>query len=278
MIGIGFRNSLSASHATPQGWYLCDDEETEILLPNKEVPTGLAVGDRLEVFCYLDHEERPIASLKMPRIERDSVSVLRVAETSEYGYFLDWGLEKQLFLPFKESTSRPNKGDQVLVACVMDPLSGRLMASERIEKVLKPKNELLDANLGHRAFVYRITPLGYELFTEKGHKGLLFRNRIATDLGRFHSLEVFVDQFRSDGKIDFALQPKGTEKLDRAMELLMQALQASGGFLPVNDQSTSATIFEHLSMSKKTFKAALGMLLKRQKVVFEANGIRIVVN
>lgn len=278
MIGIGFKNSLNASHQTPQGWYLCDDEETEILLPNKEVPVALKQGDELEVFCYLDHDERPIVSLKMPLIERDKVAVLKVAETSDYGYFLDWGLEKQLFLPFKESSAKHLKGDEVLVVCVLDALSGRLMASERIEKHHKPKPESLDQTIAHKAFVYRETPMGYELITDSGHKGLLFRDRIATALPKNQPLEVFVDQLRPDQKIDFALQPKGEDKLNRAVNLLLQALESSDGYLPLNDQSPSDVVFEHLNMSKKTFKAALGMLLKRRMVSFDGDGIRIVVN
>ena len=278
MIGIGFRNLLSASHQTPQGWYLCDDEETEILLPNKEVPLTLTPGDQLEVFCYLDHDERPIVSLKMPLIERDKVAVLKVAETSDYGYFLDWGLEKQLFLPFKESSVKHTEGDEVLVVCILDPLSGRLMASERIEKHHKPASDTIDDSVAHNAYVYRETPLGYEVFTESGYKRLLFRNRIAASLNKNHRLIVFVEQLRPDGKIDFALQPKGEDKLSRAMSILVSALEASNGFLPLNDQSPSPVVFEHLNMSKKTFKAALGMLLKRGKVTFEGNGVRIVVN
>jgi uncharacterized protein len=278
MIGIGFRNLLSASHQTPQGWYLCDDEETEILLPNKEVPLTLTPGDQLEVFCYLDHDERPIVSLKMPLIERDKVAVLKMAETSDYGYFLDWGLEKQLFLPFKESSVKHTEGDEVLVVCILDPLSGRLMASERIEKHHKPASDTIDDSVAHNAYVYRETPLGYEVFTESGYKGLLFRNRIAASLNKNHRLIVFVEQLRPDGKIDFALQPKGEDKLSRAMSILVSALEASNGFLPLNDQSPSPVVFEHLNMSKKTFKAALGMLLKHGKVTFEGNGVRIVVN
>ena len=214
----------------------------------------------------------------MPLIERDKVAVLKVAETSDYGYFLDWGLEKQLFLPFKESSVKHSEGDEVLVVCKLDPLSGRLMASERIEKHHKPASDTIDVSVGHNAYVFRETPLGYEVFTESGYKGLLFRNRIAASLQKNHCLMVFIEQLRPDGKIDFALQPKGEDKLSRAMSMLISALEASDGFLPLNDQSPSAVVFEHLNMSKKTFKAALGMLLKRGKVTFEGNGVRIVVN
>lgn len=278
MIGIGYKNDLVVSHHTPQGFYLTDEEETEILLPNKEVPEGCKPGDRLTVFCYLDHDERPIASLITPYIERDHLAVLTVAESTSIGYFLDWGLEKQLLLPFRESNKPHQKGDKVLVICIMDEHSSRLMASERIEKKYKTDAGILSQGIPYAAYVYRKTPMGYELFTQEGVKGLLFRDRAAVDLKPLQKLNVFVDRIRPDGKIDFALQLKGEDKFYQAKERVIRQLEQQGGFLALNDKSTSEVIFEQLQMSKKTFKAAIGILLKEKQIVFEDNGIRLVVN
>ena len=209
-----------------------------------------------------------LAALPPPYIERDQLAVLTVAERSSFGYFLDWGLEKQLLLPFRESNTSHQKGDKVLVVCVMDEHSSRLMASERIEKKGKTDAGILRQGIPYNAYVYRKTPMGYELFTQEGVKGLLFRDRSAVDLKPLQKLSVFVDRIRPDGKIDFALQLKGEDKFYQAKERLVQQLEQQGGFLALNDKSTSEAIFEQLQMSKKTFKAAIGILLKEKQLVF----------
>ena len=278
MIGLGYKNDLVVSHHTPQGFYLSDEEGTEILLPNKEVPEACQPGDRLTVFCYLDHDERPVASLKAPFIERDQLAVLTVAECSSVGYFLDWGLEKQLLLPFRESNKTHQVGDKVLVICIIDEHSSRLMASERIEKKCKPDLNVFRQGIAYSAYVYRETPMGYELFTREGLKGLLFRDRTAVDLKPLEELKVFIDRKRPDGKIDFALQLKGEDKFHQAKERILDQLENQEGFIALNDKSSTEMIFEQLQMSKKTFKATIGILLKEKRIVFEDNGIRLVVN
>ncbi|MEM1258308.1 MAG: S1-like domain-containing RNA-binding protein, partial [Bacteroidota bacterium] len=183
MIRIGDYNVLMVARSTSVGVFLKDDEGTEILLPNKYVPKDIRLNQSLEVFCYLDHEERPIATTLKPLVIRDQFAYLKVAQVSKIGAFLDWGLEKQLFVPFQEQRMRLEEGKSYVVHCFLDEESFRLAASTKVEKFFK--KEWMDYKVNDKVnlLLYRKTNLGWEVIIENTGKGLLFFSDVFKDVG-----------------------------------------------------------------------------------------------
>lgn len=277
MIGLGFFNTLTVSHQTPQGWYLADEEGTEVLLPNAEIPAQISEGITLEVFCYLDHLERPTLSLKKPLVQRNQFAFLKIAHRSSDGYFLEWGLQKQLFLPFRESADDLKVGAYVLIYCYLDELSGRLVASKRWKKYIQPAQESIATGTSFSGILASTSDLGFEFILDHCFLGLLYHGPDTEQLRLGDQRTVYVIRQREDLKIDLSLRPIGIQAIEEGAAYLLDALkQANQGFIALTDHSSPDQISMQLGMSKKLFKKAVGGLLKAGYVQLEKDGVRLI--
>lgn len=273
MIKIGGHNELEVVKQTKVGLFLADEAGTEILLPNKYVPEDAQTGDTLRVFCYLDHEERPVATTLEPFIKRDEFGLLQVAEVNEIGAFLDWGLEKHLLAPFREQQIRMEEGKWYVVYCSMDQKSSRLYASSRLDRFLS--NQDMDLHRGEEVslLVSRKTNLGWELIVNNRHKGLVYNDEVYRELSPGDVLTGYVKKIREDNNLDISLTALGHLKLEPSAEKVYLEMMKQGGVLKLHDRSSPDEIREQLAMSKKTFKKAVGVLYKARKIVLKDDGI-----
>ncbi|WP_425237332.1 CvfB family protein [Ulvibacterium sp.] len=276
MFLLGKFNSLQILRDTSVGLFLGDDEGNEILLPNKYVPKTYEIGEELEVFCYLDHEERPIATTLQPEIMRGEFQLLQVAEVNEFGAFMDWGLEKHLLVPFREQRSKMKEGHWYVVFCYLDTKTQRLVASNKLDKFLD--NE--DLSIKEREVVdlifTRSTDLGWEVIINNLHKGLVYSNEVFKRVAIGDNTKGVIKRIRPDNKIDVSLQPMGVNVLEPAANKIYETLLQNDGFLALHDKSDPEDIKATLQMSKKTFKKGVGTLYKARKIEIKENGIQVI--
>lgn len=260
MLEIGKYNQLEVKKISSFGAYLAS-EAGEILLPQKYAPEGLKPGDVVKVFVYLDSEDRLVATSQTPKAQVGDFAVLEVKDNSPIGAFLDWGLEKDLFVPFSEQTVPMKKREKYLVRLYLDR-SERIAASAKIGKFLE--TELIPLKVGEEVdlMIYEFTDLGAKVIINGLYAGLLFRNELYGKPVPGTRLKGYVNKIREDKKIDVTLRKSGCSGVDGCKERIMKTLEASGGFLPLSDKSSPELIGELLEMSKKTFKKAIGSLYK----------------
>ncbi len=273
MIEIGKYNTLKIARITKVGLYLTD-QVTDVLLPNKYLPQNYKIGDDLVVFVYLDHEERPVATTLEPYILLNEFSLLRVNYVNQLGAFLNWGMEKDLFVPFKEQARPMEQGKRYLVYMYLDPKSNRLVASSKTNQFLN--NEDLSIEEGEEVdlIVSHITEVGINVIINEKHKGLMYKNEVYDDNLRTGDRIVgYIKHIRPDGKIDVSIQKLGFEKVEPSAQIILDELKASRGFLRLNDNSHPEDIKTVLKMSKKTFKKAIGTLYKEKKIEIKEDGI-----
>jgi predicted RNA-binding protein (virulence factor B family) len=278
MIAIGQYNTLTVLRDTKVGLFLGEGaEDVGILLPNKYVPNDIKVGDSLAVFVYLDHEERPVATTLEPYILLNEFALLRVNYVNQVGAFLDWGLEKDLFVPFAAQARPMEKGKRYLVYMFMDPKSNRLVASSKTNQFLS--NDELTIRQGDEVdlIVSHITDIGINVIINEQHKGLLYKDEVYDDAIRTGDrLGGFIKHIRPDNKIDVSLQAFGYEKVEPNAQYILDELKASRGFLRLHDNSHPEDIKSVLKMSKKTFKKAIGALYKDKLIEIKADGIYLI--
>ena len=278
MIAIGQYNTLTVLRDTKVGLYLGEGaEDVGILLPNKYVPNDIKVGDSLAVFVYLDHEERPVATTLEPYILLNEFALLRVNYVNQVGAFLDWGLEKDLFVPFAAQARPMEKGKRYLVYMFMDPKSNRLVASSKTNQFLS--NEELTVRVGDEVelIVSHITDIGINVIINEQHKGLLYKDEVYDDAIRTGDrLRGFIKTIRPDQKIDVSLQAFGYQKVEPNAQYILDELKASRGFLRLHDNSHPEDIKSVLKMSKKTFKKAIGALYKDKLIEIKEDGIYLI--
>lgn len=275
MIEIGKYNTLEILRQTKVGLFLGNGNEAEdILLPNKYVPRQYEIGDEITVFVYLDHEERPVATTLEPYILLNEFALLRVNYTNRVGAFMDWGLEKDILVPFKEQAREMEKGKRYLVYLYMDEKTGRLVASSKTNQFLD--NEHLTVENGEEVdlIVSHITDLGINVIINGKHKGLLYKDEVYDDSIRTgDKLRGFIKNIRPDHKIDVSLQEQGYGNVEPNAEKVLAELKANRGFLRLNDNSHPEDIKTVLKMSKKTFKKAIGALYKERIIDIKDDGI-----
>jgi len=275
MISLGKYNNLEILRDTTVGLFLGDDEGNDVLLPNKYVPEEFEIGDFINVFCYLDHEERIVATTLEPYVMVDQFKLLQVAEVNEYGAFMDWGLEKHLLVPFREQRNKMQEGQWYVVYCYLDEKTDRLVASNKLDKFLS--NDELTVNVLEKVdlVVTRLTDLGWEAIINNTHKGLIYANEIFKKVAVGDQLDGYIKHIREDNKIDISLQPIGYKSLEPAANLIYQQLLAHNGFLPLHDKSDPEDIKRIMQMSKKVFKKGIGVLYKERKIKIGTNGIQL---
>ena len=300
---LGQKNLLKAAWKVDFGMYLEGDEEGKILLPNRYVPEGLEVGDEVEVFVYLDNEERRVATTLEPKAMVGDFAYLEVAWVNEFGAFLNWGLMKDLFCPFREQKKRMEEGRSYIVHVHLDEESYRIMASAKVEKWLE--NDMLvkeksDTSVSikktketdlsdlsedyHRlhvgdkvsALIWQKTDLGFKAIIDNKYGALLYDSQVFKDIHTGDRVDAYVTKIRPDGKIDVALQPSGRQHTEDFAEQLLRYLQYRGGRCRLGDKSSAEDIKEQFGVSKKTYKRAIGDLYKRRLITISDDGIELV--
>lgn len=276
MIELGNYNNLEVLRDTSVGLFLGSDSGAEILLPNKYVPQTAKTGDVLKVFCYLDHEERPVATTLTPYVLRNQFALLKVVEVNKIGAFLDWGLEKHLLVPYREQRDKMKEGQWYVVHCYMDDVSFRLVGSNKLNKFLDNDPLTVTENQEVDLLFTHATDLGWEVIINNKHKGLVYADDIYKRVSVGDTSKGYIKKIRPDNKIDVSLQPLGENLLEPTAEKIYQRLVANGGYLPLHDKSKPEDIKRELQMSKKTFKKGVGTLYKARKIAIENNGIKII--
>lgn len=273
MIKVGQYNKLEILRETSVGLFLGSNEGEDILLPNKYVPENFDIGDEIEVFCYLDHEERPVATTLKPYITLNHFSLLQVKEVNQIGAFLDWGLEKHLFVPFREQARKMETGKRYLVYMYLDEETNRLVGSSKTNRFIDNSELTVDEMEEVDLIVSRYTDLGVEVIINEKHKGLIYNNELFRKISLGEKLKGYIKKIRPGNKLDISLQQSGYKNIEPSAEKILSVLKSENGFLRLNDKSSPGEITGLLQMSKKTFKKALGNLYKQKLVLIKEDGI-----
>ncbi|GAA3791119.1 S1-like domain-containing RNA-binding protein [Corallibacter vietnamensis] len=273
MIKIGEYNTLEILRETDPGLFLADDEGNEVLLPNRYVPETFKIWDKIEVFVYLDNEERLVAVTDRPYIKKGDFALLRCNQVNKHGAFLDWGMVKELFCPFKEQAFKMKPGGWYLVYCYIDEKTDRLVASSKTNQFLD--NSVLTVEKFDEVDIIVSHPseIGMNVIVNKKHLGLIFKDEIFKDISIGDRLKGYVKKIRHDNKIDIVLGQIGYRNIEPNAELIMRELEDNSGYLNLTDKSDPDAIKEQLQMSKKSFKKAIGSLYKQKLIELKEDGI-----
>ena len=276
MISIGHSYELEVVTSVDFGFYLDAGELGEVLLPIKYAPADLAVGDVIEVFVYLDADARPVATTQLPRAQVGEFAYLEVLETTSVGAFLDWGLDKDLLVPFAEQHRPMEAGRSYLVFIHVSRADGRIIASSKIDKFLDDtRPHHFRAKQAVNLIIANSTELGYKAIINHSHWGVLYKDEVFQRLSFGQSIQGFIKHVRADGKIDLSLQG-GQVTRDKESETILAYLKRKQGFAPVHDKSDPRLIADLFGMSKDAFKKAIGGLYKQRIISIEKDGIRLV--
>jgi len=277
LIELGKIQKLQVLRSTSIGVYLNSKEdrsEDDILLPKKQVPENVQIGDEIEVFVYRDSEDRMIATTNRPKLTLGELGMLKVVETTRVGAFLDLGLEKDVLLPFKEQTTKVQKDKEYLVGLYVDK-SDRLCATMNISKLLEEEAPYKE-NDRVEGIIYKIkSDIGAFIAVDNKYHGLVHKTELYGNYKLGDKVEGRVTKVREDGKLDISLREKSYKQMDEDAAIIMDRLDRNGGILELNDNSSPEEIKSTLNMSKSAFKRAIGKLLKNESVKFTQNGIEI---
>jgi len=272
---IGRVNALKVLKLAPHGLYL-EAGELDILLPSKQVPVGTSEGDVLEVFIYTDSEDRLIATMASPKVERDEIACLVVKDSANFGAFLDWGLEKDLFLPKNEQVTGLYEGDLCVVLVCLDEETDRLYATTRLRDILP--SVCFDYKRGQKVdyLVQEINEHGAQVVIDQAYRGMIYKDDLTQDLDVGDAGKAYIKMKRDDGKLKLCLQEPGFKGVLDVKPMIIDRIDQKGGFIALNDDSDPEAIRREFSISKKAFKKAIGSLYKDGRIVIEENGIRLV--
>ena len=274
MIKLGDYNTLTAIRRADQGFYLEGDERSgDILLPNRYVPHDLVIGKEIEVFVYLDQDERLIATTEHPAAKVGEFASLEVAWINKYGAFLKWGLMKDLFCPFREQKQRMEVGKHYIVYVKEDEESHRLMATAKVERYLESENVQLKHGEACDCLVWQKTDLGFKTIINNRYQGQIYDNQIFQPLHTGDRLTAYIDHVRQDGKIDITLQPTGRQHTLDFAEVLLRYLYENNGHCDLGDKSDATLIYDRFKVSKKAYKKAVGDLYRRRLITISEDGI-----
>ncbi len=276
MIELGKMQKLEVIRNTPIGIYLNiknDEGKDAILLPKKQVPPDIEVGDEIEVFVYKDSEDRIISTIKKPKVSIGELAVLRVVETTNIGAFMDWGLEKDLFLPFREQVGKVITGGRYLVGLYIDS-SNRLSATMNIYNLLSSESPYKENDRVHGT-VYSISKeLGAFVAVDNKYQGLIPNKELYGHFSEGDTVEVRIKKVRQDGKMELSLRKEAYNEIESDAQKIAELLKARGGILLINDNSAPERIKAELNMSKAAFKRAVGRLLKEGAIKITDEGIQ----
>lgn len=273
MIRLGKTNKLTILRNTPVGLYLGENEDEVVLLPKKFIEPEFEVGQEIEVFIYKDSEDRIIATRLKPFVEVNHFAYLFVSEVTKYGAFLDWGLEKDLFVPFKEQKQEMQEGKAYVVYVYIDEVTDRIVASNKINKFIS--NEVLTVKQGDEVdlMIYNQTPLGYNCIINSSHKGLIYENDVYKDIRVGDELKGYIKLIRDNNLIDLSLQQIGFKHVLSSTDVILEYLKEHQGIMKLTDKSSPEEIEKVFNMSKATFKKSIGVLYRQRKVLIKDDGV-----
>lgn len=276
MLYLGIKNTLRILRGTGVGMFLGDEEGNDVLLPKKYVPENAIVGENIEVFIYRDSEDRIIATNLEPKIQLNQFACLQVKSVTAIGAFLDWGLEKDLFVPFREQNKKMEEGRWYAVYLDLDEETDRLVASCKVNRYFEKEN--IDLQIGQEVdlLIFEETDLGLNAVINNKYKGLIYENEIFQRIKIGTRTKGFIKNLRDDNRVDLSLQKQGYANVEPNAERILEKLKANNGFLDVTDKSDSNYVMYQLEMSKKTFKKAVGALYRQKIIRIEEDGIYLV--
>lgn len=273
---LGDYNTLQVSRKSDIGLYLDGGPDNEILLPNRYVPEGAKEGDELRVFLYLDQEERLIATTQEPYAKVGDFAYLECVWVNQYGAFLDWGLMKNLFCPFREQRQHMEIGKSYLVHVLIDRDSYRIMASAKVSKFLSDEIPPYQPDDEVEVMIWQRTDLGYKVIVDNCYYGLIYRNQIFQPIHIGDRMTAYISNVREDGKLDVALQHTGRQQTMDFAATLLQYLKEHNGVCDLGDKSEAEDIAQRFHVSKKTFKRAVGDLYKHRLITVKPLEIRLI--
>lgn len=275
MTQIGKYNTLCVIKKVDFGVYLDGGDRGEILMPIRYVPEGVEIGDQVEVFIYLDSEDRLIATTERPYAQVGEFAMLKVKSVDRFGAFLDWGLMKDLLVPFREQKVNMIEGRSYLVYVYVDEETGRIAASAKLNKFLSKSVPQYKPGEEVDLILESESDLGYNAIVNNSHIGILYENEVFEQLEKGQKVKGYIKKIREDHKIDLLLYKPGYDKVDPVTESILDLLKKNGGTLNITDKSDAETIYDQFGVSKKTFKKALGALYKKRLILLGPDKIRL---
>ena len=276
MAELGKYNTLTVLRKLDFGFYLDGGETGDILLPLRYAPSNCKPGDKVDVFIYFDSEDRVIATTEKPFAKVGEFAFLRVVSVNPVGAFVDWGLPKDLLVPFREQKQTMEEGKSYVVFLYIDTESNRIAASAKLAQFLnhEPVNYLPGDEVD--IMIIGISELGYKAAIFNRHEGILYKNEVFRPLAKGQKMKAYIRKVRPDGKIDLRIQKEGYESVDQYAEILLELLRQNNGILDISDHTPAAEISELLGMSKKLYKKAAGALYKQKRILIEEDRIRLI--
>ena len=276
MIEVGKINTLQVLRSSEFGLFLDGGKLGDVLLPRRYVSSDWNPGDNIEVFVMLDSEDRLTATTQKPYAMVDQFANLRVVAVTAIGAFLDWGMPKDLLVPFREQKIKMREGQSYIVRIYFDRASGRLAASSKLDRFLDKSDADYETGEKVDLLICAKTDLGYKAIINEAHWGVVFHNEVFSPLERGQRIDGFIKQLRPDAKIDLCLQKPGYEKVTDLTDVILRYLEKQGGFMPITGKSSPEEIYKRFGVSKKTYKQAIGALYKKRKIEFVDEGTRLV--
>jgi uncharacterized protein len=276
MPSIGKYNTLKILKELDFGVYLDGADLGEILLPKRYVPEGSKIGDDLNVFLYFDSDDRIIATTEKPFATVGEFALLRVKSVDQVGAFLDWGLMKDLLVPFREQKVTMIEGRSYIVYVFFDRSSNRIAASAKLGQFLDRIPPEYEVGQQVELLIWQATEMGYKAIINHFHYGMLYSNEVFQKLDVGQNLKGYIKKIREDNKIDLSLYPPGYARVGENTDKIIEYLEQQGGYVPLSDKTSPEVIYNLFGISKKTFKSAIGGLYKQGKIILEKDGIRLV--
>ncbi|MEA2068388.1 MAG: S1-like domain-containing RNA-binding protein [Verrucomicrobiota bacterium] len=276
MVEVGKTNTLEVSRNSDFGLLFDGGELGEILMPKRYVSKDWKPGDSVDVFVMLDSEDRLTATTLRPKAQVGEFALLRAVDVTDIGAFLDWGMPKDLFVPFREQRVKMRQGESYIVHIYFDRASGRIAASSKLDKYLESSKRFYKNGEEVDLMIWQKTDLGYKAIINNERWGMVFHNEIFQAMQRGARIKGFIKQVRPDGRIDLCLHKPGYEKVTDLTDRILNHIKGQGGFMPVTDKSPPEEIYGLFGVSKKTYKKAIGALYKKRLITFEEGGTRLV--
>ena len=276
MVNIGKYNTLKILKEVDFGVYLDGEKEGEILMPLKYVPQNLKPGDFVDAFVYLDSTDRPIATTEQPYAQVGEFAYLKVKAIDKIGIFLDWGILKDLLVPFREQKVDMVEGRKYIVYIYVDPDSQRIVASAKLNKFLNKTVPEYTPGQEVDILIENETDLGFKAIVNNRHWGILYENEVFEQLERGLKIKGYIKKIRPDNKIDLSLHPLGYEKVDTIAQMILDQLNKDGGFIGVSDKSDASLVYKVFGISKKSYKQAIGALFKKRLIMITDKGIQLI--
>jgi predicted RNA-binding protein (virulence factor B family) len=276
MLELGRRARLRILKSSDYGLFLDGENFGEVLLPKRYVTSEMTVGEDVDVMVFLDGEERVVATTEVPFAELNEFAFLKVNSVEKVGAFMDWGVSKDLFIPFAEQRVKMEAGRKYIVYIYLDPLTERLLGSSKLEKFFDKNLQQLQEGQEVDLIIWHATPLGYKAIINRRYEGLVYKSEVFRSLKTGDAIKGYIKTIRPDGKIDLSLDAKGYHKVDKYSQIILDLLKKAGGQLPYNDKTDPEVIYSIFRFSKKVFKMSLGKLYKEKLIEISDKGIRLI--